>query len=273
MPMKIVLLIIAALISHSTAVAGEKFAPELYAFFNGTPRLPFEKEAEFLKETGYAGINQIYATAIGRKLEERVAAYEKVGVKVLSVYLPATNDPVKEEDVKALANRGGMIELTVKTITLEVIASIRETATMAAKLKMKVALYPHAGHAVATMPQAMDLIVKVNHPNLGVMFNLCHFLKSEKAEDLEKVLAQAGDRLFAVSTCGADADGKGWGQLIQTLDKGNFPQERLFKILKKMDFKGPVGLQCYAIKGDPKANLATSMKAWRELMKMLNAAG
>jgi hypothetical protein len=76
--------------------------------------------------------------------------------------------------------------------------------------------------------------------------------------------------LFAVSTCGADKDGKSWGQLIQTLDQGNFPQIRLLKALRKMDFKGPVGLQCYAIKGDPRVNLAASMKAWRKLLEELN---
>ena len=272
--MRIALFIITALVSIcAPSIADEKFTPELYAFFNGTPKLPFEKEAEFLKETGYAGINQIYASGVGKKLEDRVAAYEKAGAKVLSVYLPATKEPVREDDVKALANRGGMIELTVKTINPEVVASVKETVTMAEKLKIKVALYPHAGLAVATMPQAMELIKKVDHPNLGVMFNLCHFLKSEKAEDLEKVLSAAGDRLFAVSTCGADTDGKGWGLLIQTLDKGSFPQERLFKILKEMKFKGPVGLQCYAIKGDRKTNLVASMKAWQELMKKLNAEG
>ena len=269
--MKGVALIITFFLSIcSFSVGEEKFSPKLYAFFNGTPKVPFEKEAGFLKENGYAGISQVYANGTGKKLEERVAAYEKSGVRVLSVYLSATKDPIKEEAVKGLANRGGMIELTVKTITPEVIESIRRTAMMAESLKIKVALYPHAGNAVATMPEAMSLIEKVDHPNLGVMFNLCHFLKNEKAKDLEEVLSAAAHRLFAVSTCGADIDGKDWGQLIQTLDQGDFPQTRLFKALKKMNFKGPVGLQCYAIKGDPRANLTASMKAWRKLLNELN---
>lgn len=268
--MKTVFLILSGLMMAGHPLAAEKFAPEFFAFFNGMPRVPFEKEAEFLKEAGYSGISQIYANGGGAKLGERVTAYEKAGVKVLSIYLTANEEPIKQETVKALANRGGMIELTVPKINNAVIASIRRTATMAQEMKIKVALYPHAGLAVETMPQAMDLIEKVNHPNLGVMFNLCHFLKNEKAEDLEKVLEKAGDRLFAVSTCGADIDGTGWGQLIQTLDKGSFPQQRLFSTLIKMDFKGPVGLQCYALKGDPKANLKASMKAWQELLKELN---
>lgn len=246
-----------------TALADEKTELEIFAFYNGMPSGTHEENARFLKETGYAGVSQVYADGGGRKLEERIAVYEKVGVKVLSLYLPATKEPINEEVVKGLANRGGMIELTVKTVNDDVVKSIRQTASMAEKLKIKVALYPHFGNAVATMPQAMDLIAKVDHPNLGVMFNLCHFLKSEKAGDLETVLKAAGDKLFAVSTCGADIDGKGWGQLIQTLDKGSFPQHRLFSQLKKMGFKGPVGLQCYAIKGDRKENLRASMKAWK----------
>ena len=198
--MKGAALIITFLFSICSFLVGEeKFSPELYAFFNGTPRVPFEEEAEFFKKTGYAGISQVYANGTGKKLEERVAAYEKSGVRVLSVYLSATKDPIKEEAVKGLANRGGMIELTVKKITPEVVESIRKTAMMAEGLKIKVALYPHAGNAVATMPEAMSLIGKVDHPNLGVMFNLCHFLKNEKAKDLEKVLSVAAHRLFAVS--------------------------------------------------------------------------
>lgn len=124
---------------------------------------------------------------------------------------------------KSLANKNAMIELTVQKLNDEIITSIRQTSAMAAELNIKVAIYPHAGFAIATMSQAMDLLSKVNHPNLGVMFNLCHFLKSEDQATLEKALETAGDRLFAVSTCGADTDGKNWNSLIQTLDKGTFP--------------------------------------------------
>ena len=238
---------------------------ELFAFFNGMPKGSFAEQARFLKEAGYAGVSQVYAKEGGEKLEERVAAFEEAGLKVLSLYLAATKEAVKEETVRGLANRGGMIELTVRKIDDEVIASIRKTAAMAEKLKIKVALYPHAGFAVATMPQAMELIAKVGHDNLGVMFNLCHFLKSERAEDLEKVLDSAGNKLFAVSICGAEIDGKDWGELIQTLDQGSFRQERLFQQLEKMGFDGPLALQCYALKGDKKENLRKSMKAWRKV--------
>jgi sugar phosphate isomerase/epimerase len=253
------------------AAAEQRSGPDFYAFYNGLPSGTLEEQALFLKETGYHGVNQVYAREGKEKIARRVEVFEKAGIKVLSVYVGATREPVEKDLVGPLADRGAMIELTVTKLDDEVLASIRKTVAMAETLGIKVALYPHAGFAVATMPQAMALIEKVGHSNLGVMFNLCHFLKNEKAEDLEKVLAMAGDRLFAVSTCGADLDGKGWNELIRTLDEGTFPQDRLFKQLDKMGFEGPVGLQCYALKGDKKENLRKSMKAWRELQERLGA--
>lgn len=263
--MKTILLLALFIASSLTGLAEEKFAPEFYAFFNGIPAGTPDEEAQLLKELGYVGMNQIYD---GQKLAERVAAFQKHDLKVLSVYIAATEKPVAAELVAPIDN-GGMIELTVKTITPEIITSIRQTAEMASKLKIQVALYPHHGNAVATMPEALDLIAQVNHPNLGVMFNLCHYLKNEKAADLETILEKARPNLFSVSTCGADIDGKDWGALIQTLDKGSFPQKRLLAALKKMDYKGPVTLQCYALKGDKATNLKTSITAWNTLLKDL----
>lgn len=249
-----------------TARADETFDPEFYAFFNGMPNMSYDDEAEMLKGLGYSGISQIFGG--GDQLVQRVAAYKKHDLKVLSLYVGATEKPIEANLVQALAN-GGMIELTVSKLSPEVIESIRQTAEMAAQLNIRVAIYPHYGHAVATMPQAIDLVGKVNHPNLGIMFNLCHFLKSEKAEDLESVLMRADSHLFSVSTCGADSDGKDWAALIQTLDKGTFPQKRLLTALKKLNFKGPVGLQCFAVKGDKRSNLKQSIKAWETVLNDL----
>ena len=158
-----------------------------------------------------------------------------------------------------------MIELTVKKMNVGSVDAVRKICGTADALGMKVALYPHHGYAVATMPQAMDLLAKVNCPNLGVMFNLCHFLRGEDVADLEKVIAGAGDRLFAVSVSGADAGGKGWGALIKPLDEGDFPLVRLVEILVKNRFHGPVSLQCYGVPGDKKKNLERSMAAWKKL--------
>ena len=246
--------------------ADENFSPKFYTFFNGMPEMSYDDEAKMLKEFCYDGISQIYGG--GDKLAQRVAAYKKQDLKVLSVYLEATETAIDAGLIESLAE-GGMIELTVAKISPEVVDSIRQTAEMASRLNIRVVLYPHFGNAVATMPQAIELVEKVNHPNLGIMFNLCHFLKSEKAEDLEAILTKAAPHLFSVSINGADSDGKNWDTLIQTLDKGNFLQQRLLGALKKLHYKGPVCLQCYAVKGDKKSNLKQSIDAWKKILKEL----
>ena len=251
---------------YGLAGSAGTFAPPFYAFFNGMPKMSVEEEAVLLKELGYSGISQVYG--VGEPLNQRAAVYEKHGLKVLSNYVGATENPIAAEQVKALAN-GGMIELTVRKMSPEIVASIRQTAEMAAQQNTRVALYPHHGFTVATMPQAMDLVQKVNHPNLGIVFNLCHFLKNEQAADLERILKDAAPHLFAVTTCGADVDGENWGSLIQTLDKGTFSQKRLFAVLKEIGFQGPVGLQGYGIKGDKRTNLESSMKAWKAVLEDL----
>lgn len=255
----------------SLSVYSEKFEPQFYAFLNGMPpgTAP-EKEAEMLKKLGYAGVSQVFG--LNQHIATRSNIYRKHGLKVLSVYLNAGESPFPTEHLKPLANQGFMIELTLQKKSPKIIAAIRQTCDNMAALGIKVTLYPHAGFAVATIPQAMEVIKEVNHPNLGITFNLCHFLKSEKAEDLEKTLDTCAPHLFSVTTNGADIDGKHWPTLIQTLDKGSFPQERLFKKLKELNFKGPVGLQGFGIKGDKTENISKSIKAWQDILKEVNAS-
>jgi len=239
-------------------------AMEVYAFRNGCAFGDYEKEAKTLKSLGYTGISQVKKG--GEDLAERIAIYERHGLKVLSIYLNVEDTPIKAEMVKPFAGKKALIELTVRKRTPQTIDAVTKTVEMASKMGIKVALYPHHGFAVATMPQAMAIIEEVQHTNLGVMFNLCHFLRGENVEHLETTLEKSGDRLFAISTNGADIDGKNWTQLIQPLDQGSFPQERLFKKLKALGFPGPVGIQCYGVKGDKQKNLQRSMEAWKKVI-------
>ena len=252
-----------------TATTSSRFEPRLYAFQNGLGFGSATEEANFLKQNGYAGVCQVFDQ--GTALAKRVAAYEKLNLRVASVYLNVNDTPILESTIKPLANRDAILELTIQKMSPTTVAAVRQTASMAEKLDIRVALYPHHGNAIATMPQAIDLIQKVGHPNLGIMFNLCHFLKNEKPEMLQAVLTQAAPHLISISTAGADKQGTNWGALIQTLDLGTFQQAELFEILKSLDYQGDVALQCYGVKGDKKQNLRTSMAAWKGILSTINA--
>lgn len=235
--------------------------PPLYAFENGLGFGADEEEAAFLKTAGYAGVSQVHGG--GEALVRKVAAYEKAGLKVLSVYRDIAGKGLDAADLRPLANKGALIELTVQKITDTTPARIREICLVAEGLGMRVALYPHHGFGIATMPQAVEMVTKVDYPELGIMFNLCHFLRGENPADLETTITAAGESLFAVSVSGADTEGKDWPALIRPLGAGDFPMERLLTALSKSGFSGPIALQCFGIKGDKKENLKTSIAAWK----------
>jgi sugar phosphate isomerase/epimerase len=70
-----------------------------------------------------------------------------------------------------------------------------------------------------------------------------------------------------VSLNGADEfdSSDGWDHYIQPLDKGSFDVGKFLSTLKKLVYKGPIGLQCFGIGGDTKEHLARSMEAWKKL--------
>lgn len=241
---------------------------ELFAFENGLGFGTFAEEAAFLRGEGYAGVSQVAGDP--ERVARQAEAYRKEGLRVLSVYLDAGAPELTEgraDDLMAgLAGKVETIELTVKKKGPGTMEDVRRISEAAENNGLEVALYPHHGYAVATTADAMEIVRKLDRPNLGMMFNLCHFLRAGKPDDLAEVLEGAKGKLLAASVSGADAAGKEWDSLIRPLDQGNFDQGKLLTELKKIGFRGPFALQCYGIKGDKRANLRRSGAAWTRLV-------
>ena len=126
-------------------------------------------------------------------------------------------------------------------------------------------LYPHVGFYVSTNADALRVVKKVDRKNVGTSFILCHFLKQHDEAEMEQVIRQSLPHLMLVSINGADSGdtrNMGWERLIQTLDRGTFDNARLLRLLDASGYKGPIGLQCYSIKGDIRDNLKRSKQAW-----------
>ena len=132
---------------------------------------------------------------------------------------------------------------------------------------MRVALYPHANFWLEKVEDAIRVANQVNRKNVGVTFNLCHWLRTEDENNMRSLIRSAMPNLFIVSINGADSGGKDWKTLIQTLDRGSFNMRRFLRTLKRAGYTGPIGLQCYGIGGDAYDNLSRSMESWHELNK------
>ncbi|MBI5010968.1 MAG: sugar phosphate isomerase/epimerase [Bacteroidia bacterium] len=150
---------------------------------------------------------------------------------------------------------------------------IRKLADYALEYKVNLALYPHSFFWLEKIEDSVRLTEKINRLNVGAVFNLCHFLRTDIRADLEKKLIASIPYLFAVSINGAD-DGNtsemDWNRLIQPLGEGSFDVLSILRLLKDNNYKGPVGLQCYNIPGEPAVFLGKSMKTWNAYIKELN---
>lgn len=268
-----------ALPAAEEAAAKPGLTNPFFAFDNGTGHgcLAPEVQAKMLKELGYAGIG--YTGAKG--IPEMLKALDKHGLKMFSIYIHSnigpdgpSYDPHLKEAVRVLKGRDTIIWLTVNgraaNAQQQAVRVVTEVAEMAEQSGLRVALYPHVGFYVARVEDAVRIAKKVDRKNVGASFNLCHCLKVDDEKNMERRLKEAMPYLFAVSINGADHEG-GWDRLIQTLDRGEFDVYNFLRKLRKLGYTGPIGLQCYNIKGDIRQNLKRSMGAWRGFVARMAA--
>lgn len=240
------------------------------------------QQAAMLKELGYAGAAHLWLDGI----PERLRTLDEKGLGLFQVYVRVCVEPGKpkydprlKEVIGLLKGRDTILGLLVTgappsstEADPRAVEIVREIGDMAEASGLRVVLYPHAGDWLERVEDAVRVAKKVDRKNVGVQFNLCHWLKVDEESHLESVLKSAMPHLMVVTINGADhADPKsGWDRLIQPLDSGAFDVYGCLKALAGLGYRGPIGLQCYGIPGDV-AHLARSMAAWRKLSARLAA--
>ncbi|TVS14299.1 MAG: hypothetical protein EA424_19935 [Planctomycetaceae bacterium] len=106
-----------------------------------------------------------------------------------------TYDPGLHDAVALLRGREVLLSLTIRggkrsdpSYDDRVVPVLREIADSAATTGQRVVLYPHVGDWVERIGDAVRVARKVDRPNLGAMFNLCHWLRVEYPDSLEEAL-------------------------------------------------------------------------------------
>jgi sugar phosphate isomerase/epimerase len=242
----------------------------------------FEQQAEMLKELGYSGVGHIWLD----KVAERIKSLDKAGLELYQITMTVDLTPGKPaydtqkfKDVLALVKgRHVQFDLLIGGFKASDPAGdargvevLRAMSDLARDSGSQLLLYPHVTNWIERPEDAIRVAAKVDRPNVGVMFNLCHWLRVDSKRDYRSILQQAMPRLWAVSINGADVfdDKPGWDHYIQPLDKGNFDIAALLRTLKELGYKGPIGLQCFGIGGDTREHLARSLAAWQKLSENL----
>lgn len=261
-----------------TAAQAQKLTNPFFAFDNGTGRdlkVPLEEQADMVKRAGYAGLGFTGT----QRIPEMLQALESRGLKMFSTYVAVHVDGEKPsyeaglpEAIRQLKGHGAAIWLTVQGTSPDgeerAVRMVREVADMAAESGVRVVLYPHMGFYVGRIEDALRIRQKADRSNIGISFNLAHFLAVKDEPNLDQRLREAVPYLEMVSINGAEHEG-GWDRLILTLDRGSFDVFGFLKKLVALGYKGPIGLQAYQVPGDIEDNLKRSMAAWRKFQERM----
>jgi sugar phosphate isomerase/epimerase len=266
----------------ATAGAGPFFAMDTIAArgINADDGATLDAKLDDLKSMGYAGLSWT-GTDVGQ-IKSVTAAAEKRGLKVYALYVAFPIGPKGvevpaniDELFNAVAGHETVVWAYVQGQSMKpsdpagdavAIPAFRDLAERAAKRKVKVALYPHAGFWVQTVGDGLRVAKGVDRENFGICFNLCHALKTGDEKNIPDLLREARPRLFLVTINGADAGlgPKGdWDRLIQPLGRGTYDVGALLRRLKEVGYKGPIGFQGYGIKGDRREILRETMAGWK----------
>jgi sugar phosphate isomerase/epimerase len=237
-----------------------------------------EQVVGMLKELGYDG----YGHSGTEDIPQYLQLCKQHGLRFFNTYVGlnldrSEVDPALLEAARQLQGTEAMLWVPVTSRNYDrqthtgddtAVERIRLLADTVLPDGVKIALYPHSFFYIETADDAIRIAEKVNRRNVGVTFNLCHHLRIVGERDIERHLARALPYLFQVSINGADSGETtqmGWNQLIQPLDTGTYDVGRFLGILRRLGYHGPIGLQGFGIKGDPRTNLHRSIQAWKAL--------
>jgi sugar phosphate isomerase/epimerase len=115
---------------------------------------------------------------------------------------------------------------------------------------------------VETGGDSARIVKLANRTNAFASINLCHEFLAGKANVLEETLKVAAPLSIITSINGVDVPSKSY---ILRLDQGHFDVAAYLRKLFAAGYKGPIGLQCFNVKGDTLENLKANMAAWRKL--------
>jgi sugar phosphate isomerase/epimerase len=271
----------------SLNIKAQQFKPEFFCFedaFLLSPDYTFDSKVKLLKNLGFDGIE---LEGLGNA-DEKLRILDKYKMKIYMVYIQIDLEKEQPYDIRLL---DFIKEVRDKGVTLWMhihsekyapsdpkgdnicVSIIQKLADYANDYNVKIALYPHSMFWLEKVGDSVRLTKKINRNNVGAVFNFCHFLKTDEKDSLEIKLINSVPYLAAVSINGAD-DGAtwemDWSRLIQPLGEGSFDVLNVLRILRDKNYKGPVGLQCYNIKGEPSDFLKISIGSWHRYMKELS---
>ncbi len=283
------------LLLQTLAVLGQEKMSPFFVFNNGISDTATYKtpgaQAALAARMGFDGVEK-------NRLDdfpEFYRAVQKNGLKLNALYVEVNldnektpYDPRLEEVFRTLKGTDAMPWLFITSAKYtpssaendeRAVAILREIADLAQRYDLRVMVYPHVWFWLQSVDDALRVVKKVARPNLGLTFNLCHYFATQfyagqnPERNFAALAAKAAPHVFALSVNGltfppaSHERGRIWDDFIQPLGSGNYDTYAFLKTFWDAGFRGPVGLQCYNVKGDKQTHLRQSVKTWQGYLK------
>ena len=252
----------------------------------------FDKQVELLKKAGFDGveINQV-ENFEGMKAAldkyQMAGSYFYVKVKLEEPYI----DPRLKEYIGKLKGSKTIIAPFILSESKKykpsghdadtlVVRLMREIGDWAKQAGLEVAIYPHVEYYVERTDHALDLVRQIDRRNVGLTFNLCHYLATTSQTErsgLKAHLQELKPYLKMITVSGANdvisQQKNVWQDYILPLGTGSYDTYGLIKYLvKDLKFKKPIGVQCFNIRGDKLLLINNTMTAWKDYKSRLETA-
>ncbi len=243
------------------------------------PVLSYKDQALIVKKFGFDGME--YKEPRG--FLQAIDTFQTQGLKMITNYSKFdldTKDFYSQEwrnVIPKLKGKNVIIEFVLYSTKYKpsdeaadsiIVPALQELADFAKPYGVRLAVYPHINLLAEKVEDSYRIAKKVNRSNVGTVFNLCHFLSTDSLPNLQKVLNLVLPNLFAVSISGAD-EGEtiqmfkksGWNRLILPVGQGTLDTYRIVEYLAESGYEGPIGIQCFKLKGKPEEYLKQSGEA------------
>ena len=218
--------------------------------FDAGKRSP-EQRAAMLKELGIKRFAYDYRAEHVPTFEREIVALKDNGVELSAWWFPMSlNDEAKM--ILALCEKhnvhpqlwvmgGGNANMNAaeaEVFALQEAKRIREIAIAAQKAGCKVGLYNHGGWFGKPENQ-IELIRKIDMPNVGIVFNLHH--AHDELDRLPAILEMIKPHLLVLNINGMQTDGERQGKKILPIGMGDRDKEVL-KTISASGYSGPIGI-------------------------------
>ncbi len=240
------------------------------------PMLEPGKQAELLKQAGMQLTT--YSGSEWDKLPEVISAFNRENIELIAVYSVIDIDSGELPDylpgvLKQLSGSETMLWVSPSSKKYGLsdpagdeagVAMLQKICDLAQAENLDVSIYPHCNRWCERTDHCARLVKMAGRKNLGMTFNLYHWLKVEGPDNFESKAAAALPYMNCLTINGTRPDAKDVKveDAIMPLGEGDYDVEAFVKTFIQLGYKGPIGFQGYGIEGDIPAKLKKTIDVW-----------